>query len=89
MADALIAELENLALGQLPPASTLSVTYTMAGWNLSENRNSWLWLPWYTPYCVPLWLIAWLWIGRWFLRRHRQQMLAWAKERESARKLGG
>jgi hypothetical protein len=33
-----------------------------------------IWLPWYTPWCVPLWLLAWVAMGKWLLRRHRRRL---------------
>jgi hypothetical protein len=81
LADTVMAELQNLAAGRLPPpantnTSTISMPYRMSHMEGVRWPRGMIWWPWYTPWCVPLWLLAWLLLARWLLRRHRRRLAA-------------
>jgi hypothetical protein len=76
----IMAELSNFRAGRLPPSEkTFKLqpppyhAYVMAGTNWPPDT---IWWPWYTPWCVPIWLIAWVLLAKWLLRRHRRRLAA-------------
>jgi hypothetical protein len=84
VAAALLDELRKLSRGELPPDVTgepylgqvPAVRYSMSGtqhYDLGELGYL-IWLPWYTPWCIPLWLLAWVLPARWLLRRHHRRL---------------
>lgn len=76
IADSLTDELKKLAAGEMPPEAswdsypppTPSSQYVMSGTYLP------FWWPWYTIYCLPLWIVGWVLLGRWFMRRYWSQL---------------
>ena len=81
LSGAIAGELEKLARGELPPDVTdrpssqdvlNHVRYEMRGIGVGPGYS--VWLPWFTPYCIVSWLIAWLLLARWLLRRHRRYL---------------
>ena len=81
LADQITAEVRKLRDGQLPtdrtgepyPLATPCVYYQMAGtyWIDLGEYGALIWLPWYAPFCVPVWLLASVLAGRRMLRRTR------------------
>lgn len=80
-ADAIVTDLRTLAASELeagsPPISagrrTTEVYHSLKGTaaiNLGMFGHL-LWWPWYTVYCLPLWICGWLLLGRWLMRRYR------------------
>jgi hypothetical protein len=82
-ADAILDEFHKLAAGELPTGTTAhwwldyevpSVWREVSSWQVGAGHfrhfRRGFWVPWYTPYCVPLWLAAWWWYSRRVLR-HR------------------
>jgi hypothetical protein len=85
VADAILTELQNLSTGVLPPDLTgqpyagqvPAVRYAMAGSHLVDlgEYGYLIWLPWYWPFCLPIWLLACIVVGRAMFRRY-QRLLA-------------
>jgi hypothetical protein len=82
VADALLDEIRRLFAGQLPTAPMAdlgyrkfpSVTRGMSGRGVWTGRytslvRTHLWAPWYTPFCVPPWIVACWLLSRRLLRR--------------------
>jgi hypothetical protein len=81
VADRLIEELRRLGAGKLPrePKANYgyhtfdSVYYEMSAWRLGSGRfyfdQRGAWVPWYAPWCVPVWLVAWWRVRRRALHR--------------------
>jgi hypothetical protein len=81
LADTIMAELQDLAAGRLPPpgktdTSRILMPYRMSQMDGSRWPRGMIWWPWYTPWCVPIWLVAWVLLGKWLLRRHRRRLAA-------------
>jgi len=86
LADRLLDELRRLSDGRLPPdvtdqpyaGQTPALRRVMSGThlvNLGEFGHL-LWIPWYTPLCIPVWLLAWWAAGRPLIRRYRRRRSA-------------
>jgi len=81
LADAIEAEVLNLAAGRLP-ASEVSPDAgprPPGGYRYSYMLGTYwprgmIWWPWYTGWCIPVWLLAWVLLGRWLLGRHRRRL---------------
>ncbi|QOV92228.1 hypothetical protein [Humisphaera borealis] len=70
ISDQILIELQSLAAGKLPPASR----HVMSGTGFIRlGPYSLLWLPWYTPFCVPVWILCWWAAGRVLMRRYRRK----------------
>ena len=84
VADAILTELQNLSTGVLPPILTgqpyagqvPAVRYEMAGTHLVNlgEYGYLVWLPWYWPFCLPVWLLASTLIGRAMFRRYHRRL---------------
>lgn len=83
-ADGILRELKRFAQGQLPPEVPQGMLrmhmpctlYFMKGYTFGESDEANIWLPWYTPYCLPVWMAAWGLSGRWLLRRWKRSYQA-------------
>jgi hypothetical protein len=81
VAAAVVAKLQDLALGRLPEDAGLGTgSRPRAHRWTSMQRAAWppflrAW-PWYTPWCVPVWLVTWVLLAKWLLRRHRRRLAA-------------
>jgi hypothetical protein len=82
LASAIIAEVQKFAAGQLPAFDASDGPENGPGaYRISYMEGfTWpryaVWWPWYTPWCVPIWLVAWALLSRWLLRRHRRRLAA-------------
>lgn len=84
LAGAILTELQNLSTGVLPPDLTgepyagqvPAIRYTMAGTHLIDlGEYGWLlWLPWYWPFCLPVWLLASILVSRAMFRRYHRRL---------------
>jgi hypothetical protein len=84
VADAILAELRKLRDGQLPPdvsgqpyaGQVPCVRSVMTGESFINlgGFGHLLWLPWYTPWCLPAWLGAWWLASLPFVRRYRRKL---------------
>jgi hypothetical protein len=84
VADAILTELQNLSSGVLPSDLTgqpyagqvPAIRYAMAGTHLIDlGEYGWLiWLPWYWPFCLPVWLLASILTGRAMFRRYQRRL---------------
>jgi hypothetical protein len=84
VADAILSELQKLSSGVLPPDLTgqpyagqvPAIRYAMAGTHLVDlGELGWLiWLPWYSPFCLPVWLLASIFACRAMLRRYDRRV---------------
>lgn len=80
LATAIMAEVQKLPAGQLPQfdatrgGATAPPAYRLS-YMVGERWPRYLvWWPWYTPWCIPLWLAAWVLAARWLLVRHRRKL---------------
>jgi hypothetical protein len=75
IADRLLSELQGLAAGRVAPDAS---RYGMAGVNAIDlgEFGHLLWIPWYTPFCLPFWILAWWAAGRQLVRRYHRRLLA-------------
>jgi hypothetical protein len=76
----IMSEVQKLAAGQLPAFDAAGrgnrpPAYRIS-WMDGTRLPNGLWFPWYTPWCVPIWLLAWALLARWLLRRHRRRLAA-------------
>ena len=77
VADALLYEINELRAGRLRPNDpNIFVKRWMRGYRLISLGYSGhlLWLPWYTPWCVPVWLVASVYAARPAVRRYRREV---------------
>ena len=77
----IMAEVQKLAAGQLPAFDAAGVGNKPPAYHISWMEGTrWprglVWWPWYTPWCIPVWLLTWFLLARWLLRRHRRRLLA-------------
>jgi hypothetical protein len=79
-ADAVIAAIRGFSPDRLPPDHTHDwrdqvpgVRYEVAGHHITivDEIDLYVWLPWYTVYCLPIWLAISAVFGCWFLRLYR------------------
>jgi hypothetical protein len=80
LASAVVSGFQKLAIGDLPKfdashgPSTRPPSYRIAYMEGTRWPRGLVWWPWYAPWCVPVWLLAWVLLTRWLLRRHRRRL---------------
>ena len=80
LTSSIMAEVQKHAAGQLPAFDAAAgganrpPSYHISWMEGTRWPHPLVWWPWYTPWCVPLWLLAWVLVARWLLRRHRRRL---------------